>query len=228
MSKLNINDWAEDDRPRERLERLGAASLSNAELLAILIGSGNTEESAVALMQRVMKDCRDNLNTLGKMSIADLTSFKGIGKAKAITILAACELGKRRQRASVGERPKITSAADVYNYMHPIMQDFATEEAWVMLLNQAGRLIKVECVGRGGITETIVDVRVIIREALLCNATVIVFCHNHPSGNATPSQEDRRLTKSMADACRTMRLHLLDHVIIADGAYHSFNDNGEL
>lgn len=230
MTKLNINQWAEEDRPREKMERLGAAALSNAELLAILIGSGSTEESAVDLMKRVMTDCGNNLNTLGKMTIRELTSnrYKGLGPAKAITILAACELGKRRQAEKAAEREKLDSAVAIYEYMHPKMQDLSEEEAWALLMNQNCKLIKAVQLSHGGITETAVDVRVIIKNALLCNATVIALCHNHPSNNARPSGEDDRLTKRVKDACAIMRLYFLDHLIITDGAYYSYNEDGRL
>lgn len=165
MEKLNINEWAEEDRPREKLMRLGADALSNAELLAILIGSGSTKETAVELMKRVLNECDNNLNTLGKMSINELCAFNGIGEAKAITILAACELGKRRAREKAAERPDLGSATAIYNYMHPRMQDLDTEEAWILLMNQNYKLLKEERLSHGGITETAVDVRIIIKEA---------------------------------------------------------------
>ena len=226
--KLNINQWAEEDRPREKLMRLGAEALSNAELLAILIGSGSTKESAVSLMQHILSDCQNNLNTLGKMSIGELCSYTGIGEAKAITILAACELGKRRQLEKAQERRCIDSAQVVYELMHPLMQDLATEEAWVLLLNQGFRLIKSVRISRGGISETAVDVRIILKEALLANATVIAFCHNHPSNSLRPSRDDDRLTERIHKACDVMRIHLLDHVIITDGAYYSYREQGKL
>lgn len=224
--KLNINQWAEEDRPREKLMRLGAEALSDAELLAILVGSGSTKETAVELMKRVLSECDNNLNTLGKMTIGELCKYNGIGEAKAITILAACELGKRRQHEKVKERKKISTSQDIYEYMHPMMQDLNTEEAWVLLMNQNFKLIKSARISRGGITETSVDVRIIIKEAVLANATVIALCHNHPSGNIEPSAEDNRITEKVRMACKTMRLHFLDHVIVTDGGYYSFHDNG--
>lgn len=224
--KLNINQWAEEDRPREKLMRLGAEALSDAELLAILVGSGSTKETAVELMKRVLSECDNNLNTLGKMTIGELCKYNGIGEAKAITIIAACELGKRRQHEKVKERKKISNSQDIYEYMHPMMQDFNTEEAWVLLMNQNFKLIKSARISRGGITETSVDVRIIIKEAVLANATVIALCHNHPSGNIEPSAEDNRITEKVRMACKTMRLHFLDHVIVTDGGYYSFHDNG--
>lgn len=230
MEKLNITDWADEDKPREKLMALGAAALSNAELLAILIGSGSTEETAVELMKRVMNDCNNNLNTLGKKTIAELTDekYKGIGPAKAITILAACELGKRRQAEKPEERPKMDSALAIYEYMHPKMQDLANEQAWALLMNQNFRLIKAVQISNGGISETAVDVRVILKEALLANATVMALCHNHPSNNATPSGDDDRITQRLKKAGETMRIYMLDHVIITDGAYYSYMEKGRL
>ena len=225
---LSINKWALDDRPREKLERQGAAALSNAELLAILIGSGSVDESAVSLMKRIMNDCNNNLNTLGKMTIRELTAYKGVGPAKAITILAACELGKRRQMEKAEERLRVDSAAVVYEHMLPILQDKDTEEAWIMLLNQRFKLIKKECISHGGISQTAVDIRIIMREALLNNATVIVLCHNHPSGSVQPSADDDHLTKAVSNACMALHIHFLDHVIIADGAYYSYRDMGKI
>lgn len=226
--KLNINQWAEEDRPREKLEKLGASALSNAELLAILIGSGSTEESAVELMKRIMNDCGNNLNTLGKKTIRELTAYKGMGPAKAITILAACELGKRRQREKAEERQDLGSATAIYNYMHTQMQDLDVEEAWILLMNQNYKLIKAERISHGGISETAVDIRIIMREAILANATILAFCHNHPSNNIHPSIDDDRLTQRIAQACKTMRIHFVDHVIVTDGRYYSYREEGKL
>lgn len=228
MQNLTIANWAEEDRPRERLERLGPEALSNAELLAILIGSGTPKVSAVELMKAVMAACNNNLNTLGKMSITDLERFKGIGPAKAIAILAACELGKRRAREKAEERADLGSATAIYNYMHPLMQDLDVEEFHVLLMNQRFKLIKAIRVSHGGITETAVDVRVIMKEAILNNATVMVACHNHPSGNNRPSKEDDRLTERMKKACELLRVYFLDHVIITDGAYYSYREEGRV
>ena len=228
MEKLTINHWAEEDRPREKMERLGAPALSNAELLAILIGSGSPRESAVDLMKRVMNDCNNNLNTLGKLTIRQLQQYNGVGPAKAITILAACELGKRRGMERPEERPDLGSATAIYNYMHPRMQDLDVEEAWILLMNRNFKLIKSLCVSHGGLSETAVDVRVIMREAILCNATVLAFCHNHPSGNARPSRMDDTLTQRIKEASELMRVHLLDHVIVTDGRYYSYHEEGRL
>lgn len=227
MEKLNINQWAEEDRPREKMANLGAESLSNAELLAILIGSGSSKESAVDLMKRILSDCNNNLNTLGKMTIHKLCQYNGIGEAKAISILAACELGKRRQMESPEERPDLGTATRIYNHMHPKMQDLDVEEFWVLLMNQHYRLIKMVRISHGGITETAVDVRIIMREAVLANCTVLAVCHNHPSGNLSPSKQDEELTRTIRRACEAMRIHFLDHVIITDGHYYSFHEQGK-
>ena len=224
--KLSINQWAEEDRPREKLERLGPQALSDAELLAILIGSGSTKEDAVSLMKGILNDCGNNLNTLGKMTIRDLCRYNGVGPAKAITIMAACELGKRRQAEKPQERPDLGTATRIYNYMHPKMQDLDVEEFWLLLLNQNYRLIKDLRIAHGGITEVSVDVRILMREAVLSNATMMAVCHNHPSGNITPSSQDNALTVSIRQACDVMRIRLLDHVIIADGLYYSYHEEG--
>ena len=228
MEKLNITQWAEEDRPRERMASLGAEALSNAELLAILIGSGSKEENAVGLMKRLLADCNNNLNTLGKKSIRELCSYNGIGEAKAITILAACELGKRRQMESPEERPDLGTATRIYNYMRPIMQDLDVEEFWVLLLNQHYRLIKKVRISHGGITETAVDIRIVMKEAVLSNCTILAVCHNHPSGNLSPSKADDELTRSIKRACELMRIHFLDHVIITDGQYYSYHELGKI
>jgi len=224
--RLNINQWSEDDRPRERLEKLGAAALSDAELLAILVGSGSTKEDAVSLMKRILADNHNSLNTLGKLTIRDLCQYNGIGPAKAITILAACELGKRRQQECPEERPDLSTATRVYNHMHPVMQDLDVEEFWLLLMNQNHRLIKKVRIAHGGISEVSVDIRIIIREAVVCNATILAVCHNHPSGNLRPSQADNDLTRSIRQACNLMRIQFMDHVIVTDGAYYSYNEQG--
>ena len=226
--KLTIKQWNEADMPREKFERLGAEALSNSELLAILIGSGNTKESAVDLMKRVMNDCGNNLNTLGKKSIAELCEYEGIGPAKAITILAACELGKRRQLEKAEERLDLGSAVAIYEHMHPLMQDLDVEEAWVLLMNRNFKLIKKVRISHGGISETAVDVRVIMKHAIMNNATVIALCHNHPSNNPRPSGDDDRLTKRMKEACQLMRIFFLDHLIITAGRSYSYHEEGKI
>ena len=228
MDKLNINQWAEEDRPREKLMRLGPSALTDAELLAILVGSGSTKEDAVTLMRHILADCNNNLNTLGKLTIRDLCKYNGVGEAKAITILAACELGKRRQAGKPEERPDLGTATHIYNHMHPLLQDKDVEEFWLLLLNQNHRLIKKMFIARGGISEVSVDVRIIIREAVLANATLLAVCHNHPSGSLRPSQMDNDLTTSLQRACQLMRIRFLDHVIITDGAYYSYHEQGRV
>ena len=227
-NKLNINQWAEDDRPREKMERLGPQALSDAELLAILVGSGSSKEDAVTLMKRILSDCNNNLNTLGKMTIHDLMQYNGIGEAKAITILAACELGKRRQMEKPEERPDLGTATKIYNHMHPVLQDCDVEEFWLLLMNQNHRLIKKVRISHGGITEVSVDIRIIMREAVLANATIIAVCHNHPSGNLRPSRADDDLTESIRRACDVMRIYFADHIIITDGNYFSYRENGRI
>ena len=228
MDKLNINQWAEEDRPREKLMRLGPSALTDAELLAILVGSGSTKEDAVTLMRHILADCNNNLNTLGKLTIRDLCKYNGVGEAKAITILAACELGKRRQSGKPEERPDLGTATLIYNYMHPQLQDLDVEEFWLLLMNQNHRLIKQIRISHGGITETAVDIRIIIREAVLANATILAICHNHPSGSLRPSSMDNDLTTSIQRACQLMRIKFLDHVIITDGAYYSYCETGRV
>ena len=226
--RLTITQWAEEDRPRERMMMHGASALSNAELLAILIGSGNAEESAVELMRKMLNDYHNNLNELGKASIEELCRYKGIGLAKAISILAASELGKRRKEESVKERITILSSKDVYDCFYPMMCDLPTEECWVMLLNQASKIIDKVKISAGGLSATAVDVRCILREALLKRASAIVLCHNHPSGNVHPSREDDLLTKHVAQASGCMDIRLVDHIILTDGAFYSYADEGRI
>lgn len=228
ITKLTIDKWAEEDQPREKLINFGAETLSNAELLAILIGSGSTRETAVELMKRVLADCKNNLNTLGKLSITDLTTYMGIGEAKAVTILAACELGKRRQASDIEKRLNLNSVISIYNYMYPKVQDKDIEEAWILLLNQKLDLIEAKCISHGGITGTAIDVRIILKEALLRNATAIALCHNHPSGNPRPSREDDNITNSLKKAADTMHIYFVDHVIVAQQHFYSYREEGRI
>ncbi len=224
--KLTIANWSPDDQPREKLRDKGPDALSNAELLAILVGSGYPGLSAVELMQQVLNDCNNSLNALGKMTIRQLMDYKGIGEAKAITILAACELGKRRQAETPEERPVVNTATSIYRLMHPLMQDLDVEEFWVLLLNQDYRLIRRVRISHGGITETSVDIRIIMREAVLANCTILAVCHNHPSGSLMPSRADQELTTAIRRACDLMRIRFMDHVIVTDGHYYSFHEEG--
>ena len=226
--RLSITQWAEEDRPREKMMMHGASALSNAELLAILIGSGNAEESAVELMRKVLNDYHNNLNELGKASIDDLCLYKLIGSAKAISILAASELGKRRKEEAVKERVTILSSKDVYDCFYPLMCDLPTEEFWVLMLNQASKIIDKVKISAGGLSATAVDVRCILREALIKRASAIVLCHNHPSGNIRPSKEDDLLTRHVAQASECMDIRLVDHIILTDGAFYSYSDEGRI
>ena len=225
--KLNINQWAREDRPREKMAARGAGELTNAELLAILIGSGNAEEDAVSLMKRILDACDNSLTRLGRMSIEELCTFPGIGPAKAISILAACELGNRRAKDRE-ERPVIRSAQQVYDYYYPLICDSAVEHSYALLLNQSSHIIKSVLVGKGGIAETLVDVRVVLREALLSQATGFILCHNHPSGNVKPSKQDDMLTTRLRDAARMMSISMVDHVILSDSGYYSYADEGRM
>lgn len=226
--KLNICQWAEEDRPREKMQQHGAAALSNAELLAILIGSGNTDESAVDLMRKVMEHYHNSLSALGKATVEELCRYKGIGPAKAVTILAASELGKRRKEETPVERTQVRCSEDIYAYFHPLMCDLGVEECWVLLLNQASKVIDGIRISTGGLASTQVDVRCILREALLRRATSLVLCHNHPSGNVRPSQDDDRLTQALFQAAKVMNIRMLDHVVVTDGSYYSYADEGRI
>lgn len=224
-----IKELAAEDRPREKLLERGAESLSNAELLAILIGSGTRKMSAVELMSRIMADCDNKLVLLNRMSVEDLMAYNGIGEAKAITLKAASELGNRRSLESVSrDLMKFDSSADIYAYMRPILQDRGHEECWVLLLNNSARLIKRKRISTGGQTSTLVDVRMVMKAALLAEATSLILVHNHPSGASRPSRDDIQLTERVRDAARTLNLTLLDHIIVADGEYYSFSDEGKL
>ena len=225
--KLTINRWAEEDRPREKMMSKGAQALTNAELLAILIGSGSGDDSAVSLMQKVLASYGDSLDRVGRLSVEELCHFKGIGPAKAITILAACELGRRRA-VEQPERRQVRSAAQVYDYFYPLMRDLPVEEFHVLLLNQSATIIDSVRIGVGGLTETVVDVRVILREALLKRATALILCHNPPSGNLRPSTHDDRLTRQVQEAAKLLNLSLADHVIFTDNGYYSYADEGRL
>lgn len=226
--KLSITEMDINDRPREKMMRLGASGMTDAELLAILIGSGNTEENAVALMQRMLAECKGDLNQLGKWGIEDFSRYRGMGPAKSLTVMAALELGKRRQLQEHTQRPVIRTSRDAYDVLHPILCDMHTEEVWVILLGPTARVIDRVRVSQGGIDHALADVRTILREALIHHATQIVLAHNHPSGDTRPSTSDKRMTDEVKRAAEYMHIHLLDHVIIGDGSYFSFNDEGIL
>lgn len=225
---MNINEWAEQDRPREKLIARGAAALTDAELLAILIGSGSSGESAVELMRRILADCDGRLKRLGRLKLEDLTAYKGMGPAKAVTLMAACELGRRRESEPQEEKVHILRSTDVAAYFRPILQDLSYEECHLMLLKQDLSLLETSMLSRGGIAGSAVDVRLILQRALLKGAPVLALCHNHPSGNLRPSTQDRQLTAALASACKVMGIRLLDHVIVSDRGFYSFSDEGAI
>lgn len=220
-----ITNWSEDDRPREKLMLKGKEALSNAELIAILIGSGSRNESAVALSKRILASV-DNLNMLGKMSISQLMNFKGIGEAKAIAIIAALELGRRRRAEDSVELVNITSSKLVFEIMQPIIGELSHEEFWVLFLNNSNKVISKSQLSKGGITGTIVDVRLVFKLALESGATGLILCHNHPSGNLKPSDADKEITKKLKRAGESLDVKVLDHLIITETKYYSFVDEG--
>ena len=226
--RLPISKWSIEDRPTEKLQRLGTDSLTDAELLAILIGSGTQQYSAVDIAKHVMGKFNNNLNTLGKARFDEFEDIEGVGTQTACKIMAAVELGKRRQTATAELRPDMSTATRIYNYMLPKMQDLNHEEFGVLLMNQNYKLLKAERISIGGITETSADIRIIMREAVLNNATILAVCHNHPSGSISPSRQDDMLTQSIQKACQLMRIHFLDHVIVTDGAYYSYHEQGKI
>ncbi len=226
--RKHLKDWALEDRPREKLLYRGIASLSNAELIAILIGSGNQEETAVELSRRIMENVKNNLNELGKLNVENLKSFKGIGDAKAISIIAAMELGRRRNRSSALEMNKVTGSSDVAAYLRPLIGDLPHEEFWALFLNRQNKVIDTQRLSQGGITGTVIDVRMVLKMALEKHATSLIFAHNHPSGNLEASDADRKITRQLKDAGIIMDIPLLDHVIITQSGYFSFADEGLL
>ncbi len=223
---LTIKAWAEEDRPREKLILKGKKSLSDAELLAILLGSGSREETAVGLSQRILKSADNNLNELGKCTVKELTRFKGIGEAKAITIVAALELGRRRQLSDIKERIQVRSSQDAYKAIAPILVDLPHEEFWILLLNRSNRIMCRERISIGGVSGTVVDAKLIYKKALENLASAIILCHNHPSGNLKPSQADIDITRKLKQAGKTLDIDVLDHLIIAEGGFYSFADEG--
>lgn len=225
-NKLGIKAWAEEDRPREKLIEKGRHVLTEAELIAILIGSGSKDETAVELSKRILSSVGNNLNDLGKLSVNELVKFKGIGEAKAISVMAALELGRRRKDAELVKRDKITTSKDVYDLMKPILLDLPHEEFWLLILNRANLVVKKELISRGGVTGTVVDTKIIFKAAIENYACSIVICHNHPSGNLKPSEADIRITKNIKDAGKLMEIPLLDHLIITENGFYSFTDEG--
>lgn len=224
--KLTIKSWAEDDRPREKLMLKGKTALSDAELLAILIGSGNSKETAVDLCKRILQQANNNLAVLARYSINDLMKFKGIGEAKAISIVAALELGRRLESSSDNERETVKSSKDAFKILKGNLADLPHEEFWALYLNRAGKVMEKCFVSRGGVSGTIADFKIIFKRGVELLASSIVLAHNHPSGNITPSDEDRKLTKKFNEAAKLFDIHLLDHIIVTDSGYFSFRDEG--
>ena len=225
--RLTIREWAIDDRPREKMLRKGIISLSDAELLAILIGSGNQNETAVELARRILHESNGNLNELAKFSVNDLSKkFKGIGEAKAVTIVAALELGKRRKMSDTFERKKITSSKDFYGLFEPYLIDLTHEEFWVALLDNGHRVLEVRKLTQGGTKQTIVDIPMLLKIAIEKSAQVIAVAHNHPSGSTFPSMDDKAITQKIKTGCAAIDITLLDHIIVAQGCYYSFADEG--
>jgi DNA repair protein RadC len=225
---FSIKFWAEDDKPREKLMLKGKATLSDAELLAILIGSGSRNESAVELSKRILKSVDNNLNSLGKLSIQQLMNFKGIGEAKAVTIAAAAELGRRRRDEEGVDLKKITSSKAVFEIMQPIIGELPHEEFWILYLNNSNKVIYKSQLSKGGITGTIVDVRLAFKLALEHNATGMILVHNHPSGVLQASDPDKQITRQKKQAGHSLSINILDHVIVTEKAYLSFADDGIL
>ena len=225
---FGIKAWAEEDRPREKLILKGKSVLSDSELIAILIGSGNKNETAVDLSKRILNSVSNNLNELAKLSISDLIKFDGIGEAKAISIIASLEIGKRRREAEAIKKEQITGSKDVFNYFQPQLSDLKHEEFRILLLNKANKIIKQEILSSGGIAGTVVDIKLIMKSAIENLASGIILCHNHPSGNNKPSAEDINITKKIKEAAKLIDLSILDHIIVCESNYYSFADEGIL
>jgi len=225
---LSIKNWAVQDRPREKMLKNGVENLSDAEIIAILLGSGTKNISALELSRNLLFKASNNLAELGKFRIEDLLQIKGIGQAKAINILAAIELGRRRKFSVPVQRIKITSSKDSFKVFQPMLGDLPHEEFWVMLLNRSNKLIENSCISKGGTSGTVIDTKIILNKALSKLASAIIVCHNHPSGNLSPSNADIRITEKISRAAKTMDIILLDHIIIAGDNYYSFSDAGKL
>jgi DNA repair protein RadC len=223
-----ITAWAEEDRPREKMILKGKLALSDAELLAILLGSGTTGESAVAVAQQILASVENNLNDLGKRSLSDLQKFRGIGEAKAVTIAAALELGRRRQLSDLRERPRIGHSRDAYNTIAPLLADLQHEEFWLLLLNKANEVFARERLSSGGMSGTVVDIKMVLKAAIEGKAAAFIAVHNHPSGNLQPSQADIDLTRKLKQSGALLDLPMLDHLIISERGYFSFADEGQV
>ena len=221
-----ITNWSEDDKPREKLMLKGKSVLSDAELIAILIGSGSRNESAVDLSKRILASVDTNLNALGKLSISQLIAFKGIGEAKAISIIAALELGRRRRSEDALELKKVTSSKVIFEIMQPIIGELPHEEFWIIYLNNSNKVISKSQLSKGGITGTLVDVRIVFKTALEMGATALILCHNHPSGTLVPSEADKQITRKLKLAGESLEIKVLDHLIVTEASYYSFADEG--
>jgi DNA repair protein RadC len=228
IKHLNIKSLAEDDRPREKLETLGRSNLSDAELIAIILGSGNKNETAVQLSQRILSDFKNDLNVLAKLSLNDLKKYKGIGTVKAINLIACFELGRRRKETETTQRIKINTSKNAFEIFNKKLGDLPHEEFWILILNRANQIIKQECISKGGITGTVVDIRIVTKLAIENNASGIMVAHNHPSGNLQPSTQDIDLTKKLKEALHLFDVSLIDHIIVGDSDYYSFADKGIL
>jgi len=224
----SIKDWADDDKPREKLITKGVSSLSNAELLAILIGSGTKNQSAVDLAKKILYDTENNINILGKKTVKNLMQYKGIGLAKAITVIAALELGKRRKYDETFKQNKITSSKDVFNFFLPMLSDLRHEEFWILTLSRANKIINKYKISKGGLSSTVIDNKIIFNYALSDLANSIILCHNHPSGNILPSENDKTITKKIIEAAKLLDIKVLDHLIITQTNYFSFADQNIL
>lgn len=225
-SVLGIKSWAEEDRPREKLLLKGKQNLTDAELLAIVLGSGSRNETAVGLAQRMMGSVENNLEKLSRLTLKELMTFKGVGEAKAITLAAVMELGRRRQLTDVKEKPQLRSSKDAYNTIGPALIDLTHEEFWILLLNRANRIISKEQISKGGTAGTVVDAKIVFRIALEKQASSMILCHNHPSGNLRASQADLALTKKLVEAGKQLDIMVLDHLIVTQSGYLSFADEG--
>lgn len=227
-TNYTLKTLSEEDRPREKLISKGRQHLTNAELLAILIGSGNARETAVELSARILLHYHNDLQALGKLQVSDLTQFHGIGTAKAVTIMAALELGRRRNLFEAEQKVIVRSSQDIYEHIHPLLGDLQHEEFWVIYLNKGNRILDKTRVSSGGVAGTVVDVKIILKQALQKLASGIILAHNHPSGNMQPSDADISVTRKLKEAAKLMEIQILDHLIIGDSTYYSFADNGIL
>jgi len=228
VERLRIKDWALEDRPREKLLLKGFASLSDAELLAIFISSGTKKETAVQISQRILRSVSNNLSELGKLSVADLMEFNGIGKAKAVTIAAAMELARRKSVSQPVDREQIRCSRDAYRVFYPVLCDLKHEELWIALTNNSGKVIEKRKISQGGTGNTAADMRHILKPAVHTLCSGIILCHNHPSGNIQPSPEDDLLTSNLGKAATLMNVKLLDHIILYDETYYSYADEGRI